>query len=177
MNNYGSTNDERETTTRTNQMNSHKTNIQSHSRYVLKLQTNNNQQQNRSSLLPQQSSIFTHGYKDKQTRNNKLYLKIVEAIEKEDTSEETLKLTTRWKEITKPGDYRYTQGQWKRYNPPRTLKAEQEKIKIKKTYVLHKVSIMLRSGDCAGQFFDKVNQFSQKIVLVFIDVWAGALSC
>ena len=34
------------------------------------------------------------------------------------------------KEITKPGDYRYTQRQRKRYNPPRTLKAEQKKIEI-----------------------------------------------
>ena len=89
-------------------MNSHKTNNQSNSRYVLKLQTNNNQQQNRSSLLPQQNSVYTHRYKDKQTRNNKMDLKIVAAIEKK--TEETLKLTTRWKEITKPGDYRYTQG-------------------------------------------------------------------
>ena len=32
--------------------------------------------------------------------------------------------------ISKPGEYRYTQGQWKRYNPPRTLKAEQKKIEI-----------------------------------------------
>ena len=54
--------------------------------------------------------------------------KTVETIEKEDHSEQTLEQTTRWKEITKPGDYRYTQGQWKRYNPPKTLKAEQKKI-------------------------------------------------
>ena len=92
-------------------MNSHKTNNQSNSRYVLKLQTNNNQQQNRSSLLPQQNSVYTHHYKDKQTRNNQMDLKKVEAIGKEDPSEGTLKLTTRWKKITKPGDYRYTQGQ------------------------------------------------------------------
>ena len=65
INNYGSITDERETTTRTNQMNSHKTNNQSNSRYLLKLQTNNNQQQNRSSLLPQQNSVYTHRYKDR----------------------------------------------------------------------------------------------------------------
>ena len=92
-------------------MNSHKTNNQSNSSYVLKLQTNNNQQQNRSSLLPQPNSVYTHHYKDKKTRNNQMDLKKVEAIGKEDPSEETLKLTTRWKKITKPGDYRYTQGQ------------------------------------------------------------------
>ena len=130
INNYGSITDERETTTRTNQMNSHKTNNQSNSRYVLKLQTSNNQQKNRSSLLSQRNSVYTLHYKSKQTQNDKMDLKIVEAVEKEEPSEETLKLTTRWKEITKPGDYCYTQGQWKRYNPPRTLKAEQKKIEI-----------------------------------------------
>ena len=57
INNYGSITDERETTTRTNQRNSHKTNNQSNSRYVLKLQTSNNQQKNRSSFLPQQNSV------------------------------------------------------------------------------------------------------------------------
>ena len=123
INNYGSIFDERKTTTRTNQMNSRKTNNQSNSRYVLKLQTSNNQQKNRSSLLSQPNSVYTHHYKSKRTQNDKMDLKIVEAIEKEDPSEETLKLTTRWKEITKPGDYRYTQGQWKRYDPPRTLKS------------------------------------------------------
>ena len=57
-------------------------------------------------------------------------LKTIEMIEKQDPSEETQKLTTRWREITKPGDYRYTQGQWKRYNPPKTQKAEQKKIEV-----------------------------------------------
>ena len=97
INNYGSITDERETTTRANQMNSHKTNSQSNSRFVLKLQTNNIQQQNRSSLLTQQYSVYTHRYKDRQTQNNKMDLKTVETIEKEDPSEETLKLTSRWK--------------------------------------------------------------------------------
>ena len=114
INKYGSITNKRETTTRTNQMNSHKSNSQSNSRYVLKLQTNNNQQQNRSSLLRQQNSVYTHRYKDKQSQSNKMDPKTVETIKKEDPSNETLKLTTRWKEIAKPGDYRYTQGQWKK---------------------------------------------------------------
>ena len=45
-------------------------------------------------------------------------------IEKQYPSEETLKLTTQWREKPKPGEYHYTQGEWKRYNPPRTQKAE-----------------------------------------------------
>ena len=51
-------------------------------------------------------------------------------IEEQDPCEETLKLTTWWREIKKPGDYRYTQWQWKRYNPLRTQKAEQKKIEV-----------------------------------------------
>ena len=31
-------------------------------------------------------------------------IKTIESIEKDDPSEETLRLTTRWKEITKPGE-------------------------------------------------------------------------
>ena len=40
-------------------------------------------------------------------------IETIECIEKDDPSEKTMRLTTRWKEITKPGDYRFTQGQWK----------------------------------------------------------------
>ena len=130
INNYGSIADEKKTMTRMDQMNPHKTISQSNSRHVLKLHTCNNQQQNGSSLLLQQNSVYTPRHKDKQIQNNKMDLKTFETIEKEDPSEKTLKLTTRWKKITKSGDYRYTQGQWKRYNLARTLEAEQKKIEV-----------------------------------------------
>ena len=39
-------------------------------------------------------------------------------------------MTARWNAITKPGDFRFAQGQWKRYNPTRTLKAEQKNIEV-----------------------------------------------
>ena len=86
---------------------------------MLKLQTNN-RQQHRSSLLLEQNSVHTDKYKDKYNQNKEMDLKAIEMIEKQDPSEETLKLS----EIPKPGDYRYTHGQRKRYNPPRTQKAE-----------------------------------------------------
>ena len=57
-------------------------------------------------------------------------IKTIESIKKDDPSEETLRLTTRWKEITKPGDYRLTQGQWKKYNPSRALRAELKRIEV-----------------------------------------------
>ena len=86
-------------------------NSQSDSRHELKLQTSNNKQQNRSSLLSPQNSVYTYHYKDKHIQNNKMDLKTVELIENKDASEKTLQSTTRWRETTKPGDYHFTQGQ------------------------------------------------------------------
>ena len=81
-------------------------------------------------MLSQQNSVRTYQLKDNYSQSKEMDLKTIELLEKQDPSAETLKLTTRWKEITKPGEYRYTQGQWKKYNPPRTLKGEQKKIEI-----------------------------------------------
>ena len=117
INKHGSITDEKESTAPTDQTNSHQTNSQSDSRHVLKLQTHDNKQQHRSSLLPQQNSVHTYQYKDKYIQNRRMDLKTIDMFEKQDPSEETLKLTTRWREITKPGDHRFTQGRWKRYNP------------------------------------------------------------
>ena len=57
-------------------------------------------------------------------------IKTIESIEKDDPSEDTLRLTSRWREITKRGDYRFTQGQWRKYAPPRTLRAELKRIEV-----------------------------------------------
>ena len=53
----------------------------------------------------------------------------MENIEREEPSEK-IALTNQWREITKPGSYRYRQGQWKQYSRPRTIKAEQKKIEV-----------------------------------------------
>ena len=52
-------------------------------------------------------------------------IKTIECIEKDDPSEETLRLTTKWKELTKPGYYIFTQ-----YIPSRALRAEQKRIEV-----------------------------------------------
>ena len=49
----------------------------------------------------------------------KMDIKIIENIKKDNLSEGTLRLTTRLKELAKPRDYRFTQGQWKKYAPSR----------------------------------------------------------
>ena len=43
-----------------------------------------------------------------QKRQNEMDAKMVQNIEKEDPSEDTSRVTTRWQETTKPGDYRFT---------------------------------------------------------------------
>ena len=57
-------------------------------------------------------------------------VKVVESIDKDDPSEDTLRLTTRWKEITKAVENRFTQGKWRKYTSPRTLRAEQKRIEV-----------------------------------------------
>ena len=54
----------------------------------------------------------------------------IEQTEKEDHSEETLNLTKRWKELVKPGEYRTSNGVWKKYNPPRHHRAEIKRIEM-----------------------------------------------
>ena len=54
----------------------------------------------------------------------------IEQIEKEDHSEETLNLTKRWRELVKPGEYRTSNGVWKKYNPPRHHRAEIKRIEM-----------------------------------------------
>ena len=129
-NTHGSITDEKKSAARTDQKKLNQTNSQSNSRHVLKLQTNDSKYQHRSSLLSQQNSVRTYQQKDNRGQSQEMDLKTIEMIEKQDPSEETMKLTSRQKEITKPGDYWYIQGQWKRYNLPRTLKGEQNKEEI-----------------------------------------------
>ena len=62
-------------------------------------------------------------------RSINMDIKTIESIRKDDQSEDTLRLTNRWREITRPGDYRFTQGQWRK-NAPRTLRAELKRIEV-----------------------------------------------
>ena len=65
----------------------------------------------RSTLLTKQNTV------EDVNEQNQMDIRRIEKIEKEDQSEETLELTSRWKELTKPGDYRMSNGVWKNYNP------------------------------------------------------------
>ena len=57
-------------------------------------------------------------------------IKTIKSIENDDQSEDTLRLTSRWTEITRPGDYRFTQEQWQKNAPPKTLRTELKRIEV-----------------------------------------------
>ena len=114
INNHGSTTDEKHTATRADHSkDSHHTYSQSETRHVQKLQTSDNKQNNRSSLLPTQNSSYITNHENNYIRRKEVVLKTVKNIQPEHPSKETLKPKLRgwWKKIIEPGDYRYTQGQ------------------------------------------------------------------
>ena len=83
---------------------------QSQSRSVNKIQLSENKQDKQCSLKFSQSKVRSNTADTNQTVQNRMDIRTIECIEEDDPSEKTLRLTTRWKEITKPGDYRFTQG-------------------------------------------------------------------
>ena len=106
------------------------TNNQSQTRSVNKVQLSENEQSKQWSLKFQQSKVCPTTAGNDQTVQNKLDIKTIECIEKDDPSDENLQLTTRWREIAKPGGFRFTQGQWKEYSPSRALRAGQKWIEV-----------------------------------------------
>ena len=129
INTHGSISDEKKATTQADKATAQQ-NSQSQTRNVNKqpLTTNQlNKHKPFQSLQANESNdLFTKPYH----RSIDMDIKTIESIEKDDQSEETLRLTSRWGEITRPGDYRFTQGQWRKYAPPRTLRAELKKIEV-----------------------------------------------
>ena len=111
INTHGSITDEKKLGAQTNEVTA-AANHQSQSRSVNKIQLRENEQDKQWSLKFSQSEVRSDTADTNQTVQNRMDIKTIECIEKDDTSEETLRLTTKWKEITKPGDYRFTQGQW-----------------------------------------------------------------
>ena len=79
---------------------------QSQSRRVNKIQLSESEQDKQWPLKSPQSKVRPTTNSTKQTVQNEMDIKVIEAIEKDDPSEETLKLTTRWKEITVTTVYR-----------------------------------------------------------------------
>ena len=90
-----------------------------------------NKANKRSSSLPHPNTVYPNKLNVTQTvHETTLDNRRIEQIGKEEASEETLDLTNRWKEIIKPGEYRTSNGVWKKYNPPRHHRAEIKRIEM-----------------------------------------------
>ena len=129
INTHGSITDQEKLEAQTDEV-AASANSQSESRSVNKIQLSENEQDKQWSLKFSQSKVRSNTADTNQTVQNRMDNKTIECVEKDDPTEETLRIKTRWKEITKPGDYRFTQGQWKKYNPSRALRAEQKRIEV-----------------------------------------------
>ena len=83
-----------------------------------------NKANKRSSSLPHSNTVDTIKLNAIQTvQEITMDIRRIKQIEKE-----TLNLTKRWKEPVKPGEYRTSNGVWKKYNPPRHHRAEIKRI-------------------------------------------------
>ena len=54
--------------------------------------------------------------------------KTIDNLERIDSSQETINLIERWRNIVKPGIYRLSNGKWKKYHEPKFLRGERKII-------------------------------------------------
>ena len=130
INTHGSISDEKKATMQTENNTAKQNNNQSQTRSVNKQPLTINQINERKPFQTLQTSEPIDSQHKFDHRSINMDIKTIGSIEKDDPSEDTLRLTSRWREITKPGDYRFTQGQWRKYAPPRTLRAELKRIEV-----------------------------------------------
>ena len=127
---YGSISDEKKATTQTDKATSQQTNSQSQTRNVNEQPLTTNKLNEHKPFQTLQANEPNDLFVKPHYRSINMDNKTIESIEKDDQSKDTLRLTSRWREITRPGDYRFPQGQWRKYAPLRTLRAELKRIEV-----------------------------------------------
>ena len=132
INNYGSVASQKQLEARTDQNEQREQTInQSEPSRPNKPNPKEDEVNKRSSSLPHLNTVDTNRLNAIQTvQEITMDIRRIEQIEKEDHSEETLNLTKRWKELVKPGEYRTSNGAWKKYNPLRHHRAETKRIEM-----------------------------------------------
>ena len=132
INNYGSVASQRKLEARTDQNEQREQIInQSERSRPNKPKPKENKANKRSSSLLHSNTVDTTKLNTIQTvQEITMDIRRIEQVEKEDHSEETLNLTKRWKELVKPGEYRTSNGVWKKYIPPRQHRAEMKRIEM-----------------------------------------------
>ena len=132
INNYGSVASQKKLEARTDQNEQREQTVnQSERSRPNKPKSKENKANKRSSSLPHSNTVDTNKLNTIQTvQEITMDIRRIEQIEKEDHSEETLNLTKRWRELVKPGEYRTSNGAWKKYIPPRHHRAEIKRIEM-----------------------------------------------
>ena len=132
INKYGSVDSRKKLEARTDQSDQCEQTInQSEQSRPNKPKLKENKATKRSSSLPHPNTVDTNKLNAIQIfQEITMDVRRLEQIKKEDTSEETLNMTTRWKELVKPGEYRTSNGAWRKYNPPRHHRAEKKRIEM-----------------------------------------------
>ena len=65
--------------------------------------------------------------------------KIIDNLERIDSSQETANLIARWRNIVKPGIYRLSNGKWKKYHEPKFLRGERKTIEEKLAEIIERL--------------------------------------
>ena len=107
-NNHGSISDEKKATTQTDKATAQQTNTQSQARNVNKQPLITNQLNEHKPFQTLQANEPNDLFITPHNCSISMDIKTIESIEKDDQSEDTLRLTSRWGEISRPGDYRFT---------------------------------------------------------------------
>ena len=128
INAHGSISDKKKAARQTDRTTAQQTNSQPQTRSVNKQPLTINQLNEHKPFQTLQANEPNDSHIKSSYRSINMDIKTIESIEKDDPSEDTLQLTSRWREIIEPGNYRFTQGQWRKYAPPRTLRAELKRI-------------------------------------------------
>ena len=105
---------------------------QSQSRSVNKIQLSENKQDKQWSLKFSQSKVRSNTADTNQTVQNRMDIRTIECIEEDDPSEKT-QINNKMEGDNKTRRLQIhtgTQGQWKKYNPSRALRAEQKQIEV-----------------------------------------------
>ena len=65
--------------------------------------------------------------------------KTIDNLEKIDNSQETIDLIERWRNLVKPGIYRLSNGEWKKYHEPKFLRGERREIEERLSEIIRKI--------------------------------------
>ena len=82
--------------------------------------------------------------------------KIIDNLERIDSSQETANLIERWRNIVKPGIYRLSNGKWKKYHEPKFLRGERKIVEEKLAEIIKRLespAVEIRNRQNQANYF------------------------